>query len=114
VLNDGVLIHWPPHLQDQFRGLVAVGDRLRATGRMETGPAGDTHFEVQSVTNLRTNQMVSNSNFPVAPVAPAAPGVVTPAAPSDIPASLETRLQNIEKRLDQLQRDLDRLRESRS
>ena len=31
------------------------GDRIQAVGRMETGPAGDIHLEVQTVTNLRTN-----------------------------------------------------------
>ena len=62
-LDTGVLLHWPPHLQDQFRNLVAVGDRVQATGRMETGPAGDTHFEVQSVTDLRTNTTATNPDF---------------------------------------------------
>jgi hypothetical protein len=113
MLDDGVLIHWPPHMQDQFRGLVAVGERVQATGRMETGPAGDTHFEVQSVTNLRTNQTASNPDFVGGPAAGAAPGFATPMPPGEIPVGLEMRLRSIEKRLDQLQRDIDRLRESR-
>lgn len=111
VLDDGVLVHWPPHMQDQFRSLVAVGDPIQATGRIETGPAGDTHFEVQSVTNLRSNQTVTNPDFAGAP---AGPGFAPPAAPGEIPASLETRLRNIENRLDQIQRDIARLRESRT
>lgn len=114
VLDSGVLIHWPPHMQDQFRGLVTVGDRVQATGRMETGPAGDTHFEVQSVTNLRTNQMANNPDFAGSPVPPAGPRVATPLPSGDIPAGLEARLQKIEKRLDQLQREIDHLRDARS
>src|SRR5436309_15386804 len=55
VLDDGTWLHWPPHLEDQFKGILKEGDRVRATGRTETGPKGDTHFEVQSVTNLRSN-----------------------------------------------------------
>lgn len=114
VLDDGILIRWPPHMQDQFRGLVAVGDRVQATGRMETGPAGDTHFEVQSVTNLRTNQTASNPDFAGGPAAPAGPGFATPMPPGELPLGLETRLRNIERRLDQMQQQIDRLRESRS
>src|SRR5512135_3782272 len=55
VLDDGTVIHWPPHLADRFTGIVARGDRVRVAGRMEIGPAGDTHLEVQTATNLRTN-----------------------------------------------------------
>jgi hypothetical protein len=60
VLDDGTVIHWPPHLADRFSAIVARGDRIRAVGRMETGPAGDTHLEVQTVTNLRTNDLREN------------------------------------------------------
>jgi hypothetical protein len=107
-LDTGVLLHWPPHLQDQFRNLVAVGDRVQATGRMETGPAGDTHFEVQSVTDLRTNTTATNPDFVGGPPAS---GVQAVGAPQ-IPVELEQRLRSIEGRLDQLQHDIERLRES--
>src|SRR5437764_194965 len=60
VLDDGTWLHWPPHMQDRFTGILKVGDRVRATGRTETGPAGDTHFEVQNVANLRTNAQAEN------------------------------------------------------
>jgi hypothetical protein len=56
VLDDGTVIHWPPHLADRFSAIVAPGDRIQAIGRIETGPVGDTHLEVQTVTNLRTNK----------------------------------------------------------
>src|SRR5260370_9010212 len=46
VLDDGTWLHWPPHMQDRFTGILKEGDRVRATGRPETGPAGDPHFEV--------------------------------------------------------------------
>ena len=55
VLDDGTVIHWPPHLADRFTAVVTRGDRIRVTGRMETGPAGDSHLEVQTVANLRTS-----------------------------------------------------------
>ncbi len=67
VLDDGTVIHWPPHLADRFSAIVARGDRIRAIGRMETGPAGDTHLEVQTVTNLRTNDLRENDAPPPGP-----------------------------------------------
>jgi hypothetical protein len=70
VLDDGTAIHWPPHLAEQFAGIAVRGDQLRATGRMETGPEGDTHLEVRTVTNLRTNASFEND----APALPPPPG----------------------------------------
>ena len=64
VLENGTLIHWPPHLADRFTSAIARGDRIRVAGRMENGPAGDTHLEVQTVTNLRTNAAVQNDFGP--------------------------------------------------
>jgi hypothetical protein len=112
LLDNGVLLHWPPHLQDQFRNMITVGDRVQATGRMETGPAADTHFEVQSVTDLRSNATAANPDF-VATLPPANLGspVLDPAP--GIPVALELRLRNLEKRMDQLQHDIERLREAR-
>jgi hypothetical protein len=67
VLDDGTVIHWPPHLADRFSAIVTRGDRIQAAGRMETGPAGDTHLEVQTVTNLRTNDSRENDALPPGP-----------------------------------------------
>jgi hypothetical protein len=50
VLNDGTWLHWPPHMQDRFTAIAKERARVEATGRTETGPVGDRHFEVQSVT----------------------------------------------------------------
>ncbi len=55
VLDDGTTVHWPPHLGGRIASIVAKGDRVRATGRMETGPEGDTHLEIRSIKNLRTD-----------------------------------------------------------
>lgn len=70
VLEDGIWLHWPPHLQERFTGVLKEGDRVRATGRRETGPAGDTHFEIQSLTNLRTNARAENPDFANGPRSP--------------------------------------------
>src|SRR5487761_1092527 len=60
VLDDGTVIHWPPHLAGRFSSVVAKGERIMADGRMETGRQGDTLFEVRTVTNIETNATVEN------------------------------------------------------
>src|SRR5262249_43376656 len=54
VLDDGTVIHWPPHLEKRFTAILAKGDRIEVTGWMETNPEGVEQLEVRSVTNLRT------------------------------------------------------------
>jgi hypothetical protein len=104
VLGDGTVIHWPPHLADRFTDLISRGDRVRAKGRMETGPEGDTHLEVQEVTNMRTNESAQNDAGPPPP--PAGPSRV--AAPRE--GSRAQRLRDLEDQLDQIRRDIERLR----
>src|SRR5438067_1723113 len=70
VLDDGTWLHWPPHLQDRFKDILKEGDRVRAMGRTETGPAGDIHFEVQKVNNLRNDATAENPDFAFGPPAP--------------------------------------------
>jgi hypothetical protein len=66
VLDNGTVIHWPPHLADRFAAIVARGDRVNVSGLTATGPAGDTHFECQTIRNLRTNAIAAaNGNLPV-------------------------------------------------
>jgi hypothetical protein len=62
VLDNGTILHWPPHLEDAFQGIAAVGDRVEVTGRTETAPRGEVHFEVQRLTNLRTNAVAVNDD----------------------------------------------------
>src|SRR5207249_1335936 len=104
VLNDGTWLHWPPHMQDRFKGILGEGDRVRATGRTETGPAGDTHFEVQRVTNLRTSATAENPDLANGP--PPGPSRAAPVRPAD----REQRLRDLEDQIDQLRREIQRLR----
>ena len=64
-LDDGTVIHWPPHLESRFTVIVKKGDRVEAVGRMETKPMGETVLEIQTLTNLRTQ--ASRDNDDVAP-----------------------------------------------
>lgn len=106
VLDDGTTLHWPPHMQDQFTDILKEGDRVRATGRTETGPVGDTHLEVQSVTNLRTNATAKNPDFANGPPPPPPGRGVAAGRPAD----REQRLRDLEDQVDQLRREIQRLR----
>ena len=107
VLDDGTVIHWPPHLADRFKDVVTKGDRVKATGRMETGPEGDTHLEVLTLTNMRTKATVENDAPPPPP--PGGPR----GAGRDRPADPERRIQALEDRVDRLQKEIERLKRER-
>jgi single-stranded DNA-binding protein len=102
LLDDGTLIHWPPHMQDRFQEIVAPGDRVRVRGRMETGRRGDTHLEVATVTNLRSNASRDNDGDVRPPRGPRAA-----AAP---PADPEQRIRELEQQVQELRREVERLR----
>jgi hypothetical protein len=106
VLDDGTWLHWPPHMEDRFKDILKEGDRVRATGRTETGPAGDTHFEVQSVTNLRTDAKAENPNFAVGPPPPPPGRAAVPGRAAD----REQRLRDLEDQVEQLRQEIQRLR----
>jgi hypothetical protein len=114
VLDDGTVIHWPPHLADRFSAIVSRGDRIKAVGRMETGPAGDTHLEVQSVTNLRTNASASND---AAGPPSGIPGRVAPndtgdfGVRSNLPAEVERRLKALEDQIAELREEIRKIRD---
>lgn len=107
VLDDGTWLHWPPHLEERFVNVVKQGDRVRATGQTETGPAGDTHFELQSVTNLRTDARADNPDSAIGSPAPLS--VQPRVAPGDT-TERDQRLRALEEQISRLQRELERLR----
>ncbi len=107
MLDDGTWLHWPPHLEERFTAILKRGDQVRATGQTETAPRGETHFEVQSVTNLRTRTSADNPDFADEPPAgrPGPRRLATPPAPDR-----EQRLRDLEHQVDQLRREIERLR----
>jgi hypothetical protein len=109
VLDDGTALHWPPHMQDRFTDILKEGDRVQATGRTESGPAGDTHFEVQSVTNLRSNAQAENPDFVSGPPTPPRGRGLARGRSSD----REQRLRDLEEQVDELRREIQRLRRER-
>ena len=103
VLDSGTWLHWPPHLDDRFANMIKPGDRLQATGRVETGKRGEVRFEVQSVTNLRTNTTVENPELADG----RSPRSVT--APNDA-GDREQRLRDLQDQVERLQREIERLK----
>jgi hypothetical protein len=80
---------------------------------METGPEGNTHFEVQSATNLRTNATVGTGAHGPAPSLSA--DVATDdsndfAAAPGRNENVERRLKALEVRISQLREEIRRLR----
>ncbi len=109
VLDDSSVIHWPPHLADRFTAVVTRGDRVKVSGWMETGPAGDTHLEVQTATNFRTNATASNDiGPPAARPAPDGAGDFAPAPATN--DQVERRLKALEDQIAQLREEIQRLR----
>jgi hypothetical protein len=61
-LNDGTWVHWLPHLENRFAAILAKGDKVRVIGWMDTGKKGESKLEVSTLTNLATNETVTNSD----------------------------------------------------
>jgi hypothetical protein len=109
VLEDGTVIHWPPHLADRFSAIVARGDRVKVSGRLEPGPAGDCHFEVQSVTNLRTGGIARVDGLNSTPNG--SDRSTDFAAPADRPNNVERRLKALEDQIAKLHEEIQKLRD---
>ena len=85
------------------------GDQVQVSGWMETGPAGDTHLEVQTATNLRTSASANNDTGP--PDARLALDGSTDFAPQRTPSDqVERRLKALEDQIAQLREEIQRLR----
>jgi hypothetical protein len=72
-----------------------VGEQVNVTGAMETGPEGDTHLEVQTLTGL---------NDEGAPTAPES---------RDSAKSRDQRLRDLQAQLDRIQQEIEQLRRER-
>lgn len=106
VLDDGTVLHWPPHLGDNFAGIVAKGDRVKAAGFEETTPKGDERFELESLTNLDTNKSFENdeSGRP----RPEGPRP-KPRAERDDGEGRSERIRRLKDEVRRLQREIERL-----
>ena len=63
VLNDGTVLHWPPHTEDHFTAVVRKGGRVRATGELKEKKHG-TVLEVDTVTDVASGESRSREDAP--------------------------------------------------
>ncbi|HET6882963.1 MAG TPA: hypothetical protein VFI31_22530 [Pirellulales bacterium] len=110
VLEDGTVLHWPPHLEDRFADVVLRGDRVEARGFQETTPKGDEHFEVASVSNLRTDASADNDGLNER-MGPRGPRDRDRGRNDD--RSRDERIRELKKQVERLQREIERLQDER-
>lgn len=60
VLDDGTVLHWPPHLEDRFTEVVKKGSRVKVVGLDEVNREGERRLEVNTVTNTDTRATAEN------------------------------------------------------
>ncbi len=109
VLDNGTVIHWPVHLTHRFSPIVARGDRVKVSGRIESGPAGDKHLEVQAATNLKTGASFGNDND--TPIVGLERGRTDISAQPAVPPDIERRLQALEDQIAELRAEIAKLRD---
>lgn len=79
VLDNGTLIHSPPHLGTQVVAIATPGSQVRVDGWNVSGPAGDARLEARVITNLANNQTLDVGAAPP-PAGP--PGAFIPPPPA--------------------------------
>jgi hypothetical protein len=112
VLDDGTTLHWPPHLEDRFARLIDKGDRVKAVGFEETTKRGDEHFEVQSLTNLQTNESFENDDMGPPPPPEGRPREDRPAGRREATSRSE-RIRQLKREVERLEREIERLEQER-
>jgi hypothetical protein len=109
VLDNGTVLHWPPHLEDRFTTVVKRGDRVEAIGIEETTPKGDEHFEVTSLKNLRTDASAENVEARGGPEPPRQRDRARASTNDDRPGrirDLKRQVERLEREIEQLEKDL--------
>src|SRR5438445_3115999 len=62
ILDRGTVIHFPPEYANQASSVAPIGSAVSASGWSHIGPAGDTLFDAESITNQRTRASMSIAN----------------------------------------------------
>jgi hypothetical protein len=86
VLDQGTVIHFPLEYSSQVSAAVAVGSAVAASGWVRLGPAGDTLFEADTITNQHSRASVAMAAAPPLPGPPPAFGPAALAGPPSPPA----------------------------
>jgi NADPH-dependent ferric siderophore reductase len=96
-LEDGTVVHWPPHLGERFASIVKRGDRVEVVGWDETKPKGEKVLEVRTVLNLATKERRTNDDAP-----PARPSAGQATESSDVNARLRALEQKVDTLIDEI------------
>jgi NADPH-dependent ferric siderophore reductase len=96
-LEDGTVVHWPPHLGERFASIVKRGDRVEVVGWDETKPKGEKVLEVRTVLNLSTKERRINDDAP-----PARDAARQASDSSDVTARLRAMEQKVDTLIDEV------------
>jgi hypothetical protein len=83
VLDRGAIVHFPPEYGRQVSSLSPVGSTVTASGWSHIGPAGDTLFDADTITNPRNRASLAVGAPPrPGPAGPPPPPPPPPPAPA--------------------------------
>jgi len=80
ILDQGTVIHFPPEYSSQVSAAAPIGSAVAAAGWSHIGPAGDTLFDADTITNQRSRASIAMAAAPSPP--PPGPPPPPPPAPS--------------------------------
>jgi hypothetical protein len=78
ILDHGTVVHFPPEYGNQVTALAPAGSSIAASGWLHIGPASDSLFDVDVITNQRSRASVTLA-APAPP--PTGPGAAPPPPP---------------------------------
>ena len=76
ILDQGTVVHFPPEYSSQVSSAAPVGSAVAASGWSHIGPAGDTLFDADTITNQRSRASITMADGPppLPPGPPPPPG----------------------------------------
>jgi hypothetical protein len=73
ILDQGTVVHFPPEYSSQVSSAVPIGSAIAASGWSHIGPAGDTLFDADTITNQRSRGVITMTGRPEATLPPPPP-----------------------------------------
>ena len=90
ILDRGTVVHFPLEYSRQVSAAAPVGSAVTAIGCSHSGPAGDTHFDADTITNQRSRASIAVVARPPGPLPgprpPVPPALAGPPTPPEPPA----------------------------
>ena len=70
ILDRGTVVHFPPEYSSQVSAAAPIGSAVAASGWSHIGPAGDTLFDADTITNRRSRASITMTGGPPPPPPP--------------------------------------------